>query len=305
MAELGMNVRQDGGDDPQELHDLGVRWVRFKPTTHQDLTDYVNDCHAFDPPIQVLLVVDGDSLTRFAADGSNQGPLTPDEAAAIYAARYDVDTCRVDAWELGNEMDHDLGDEKLTPEARAKLRREIQQQLKDLGAAFRAAMPDALLVTAGSDRSRPEFLEEANLTQFSVVAIHPYGAAPPNSVSPYGFGPVTGIVERFRDVAKTKKMKGKPTGARAPLWVTEWGVNWSDFGGPGASPVADAVKYQQEMMDYLRHTNEVEVAFVFCWSCDHVPPFGLHFDPGCPVPEAEADDRLEAFAEAIGAAVTA
>src|SRR5262245_45092391 len=98
MAELGMNVRQNGKDDLKELHALGIRWIRIKPTNHVDLIGYINRCHRLDPPIKALLIIDGQSLTEFGQDGSEIRPMTPAEAAALYAARYDTDECRADAW---------------------------------------------------------------------------------------------------------------------------------------------------------------------------------------------------------------
>src|SRR4051812_44383727 len=98
MAELGMNVRQNGKDDPELLHELGIRWIRIKPTNHVDLTGYVKKCQGLVPRINVLLVIDGQSLTKFNQDGSEVGPMEPAEAAALYAARYHTADCRADAW---------------------------------------------------------------------------------------------------------------------------------------------------------------------------------------------------------------
>jgi hypothetical protein len=288
MAKLGMNVRADGSDDLQALHALGVRWVRMVPHNHMDVRAYVNEAHALNPPIQVLFVVDGESMTQFDAGGHEVGPFSPVGAATIYSALYDTDECRVDAWELGNEVDQDPANPLMTPET-----------LLAFAHAFRAAMPNALFVTPGSDRATPDFLKQVDCTPFSAVAIHPYGAAPPNGSSPVDFGPITGIIEGFSECAKPKQMVGKPVGVAPRMWVTEWGINWSDFGGENESPLSDAFKYLDEMMTFLLQTDTVEVAFFFCWSVMHHPDFGIHFEPDGEVAEATANERLQRFKQAV------
>lgn len=288
MAKLGMNVRSDGSDDLQALHALGVRWIRMVPLNHIDVRAYVNEAHALNPPIQVLFVLDGNSITQFDAAGNRVGPFSPVGAATIYSALYDTDECRVDAWELGNEVDHDPTNPFWTPEV-----------LLEFAHAFRAAMPNALFVTPGSDRSVPDYLGQVDCRPFGAVAIHPYGAAPPNGTSPYDRGPITDIIERFSDCVEPKEMVDKPAGVPPRIWVTEWGINWDDFGEPNESPLSDAFEYLDEMMAFLLSTDAVEVAFFFCWSVNHQPAFGIHFEPDGGVDQATADERLQRFTQTV------
>jgi hypothetical protein len=269
MAQIGVNVRRLGQDDPDKIAEYGFSWVRIVAMDRQDLLPngdipgYVARCHA--AGLQVLLMIGGESLAVGGDETTATAWYSYPEAAELYASWYarvpKVD--RVDAWQIGNEPDGEGW-----PPSVADLDAVI--------AAFHDALPGVPLIGPGMiswQANDNTYLDTVSLVPLRAIDFHPYGAGAPYVDnfgqlvldSPYGYDDVRNMIAKYQGYGTEE------------LWVTEFGVRRSDFAGHEA----DAPRYLQRMIAYLRSRTDIAVVFGFCWAEQHEAGFGLvSYDAG-------------------------
>lgn len=253
--KMGLNIPRDGSFDPEKIVDSGAGWVRFVAMPEEVLDPgkvrgYLARCRNLG--LKSLLVVARESL----------GNRDWQDAARFYAKNYDG---AVDAWQIGNEPDDNIGQWSWPMEGTDFTR---------LMWTFRDAMPGAYLVAGGLDTNRPEYLEDVRLDWVDAIAIHPYGQGLPGWSSPYGFPDHVGVmIERYLIYAKSFDKD---------LLISEWGINHNHFGNDFAA------EYISRMMSYLRDSDKVKAAFYYNLIDKQDPGFSLLNPDGSKKPSYDA-----------------
>lgn len=180
MAELGINVAGRAEQSPDALTYLGARWARCVAYPDANLASWIQGCH--DRHIRVLLVLASESI--------GQDPSGWAAAIAGYGARY-VDL--VDAWQVGNESDHESPSSwTLEPNELTVLLRVARTELGD----------DAYLVGPGLVSGQPDWAAYVDWRPVDALACHPYAKEPGSAALDW--------------------LIGQYAAYRKHLWVTEY-----------------------------------------------------------------------------------
>jgi len=275
----GMNIdpaNPAGHPTPQQLLDIGVRWVRVEWKATHGLAFYDEAIAAYrDAGLEVLLIVDYASV-----------PPKPrsDAGDATWVAYLQTFTTRlrdlaahyrdsVDAWQIWNEPDLFDPGGAYDPGVPA---RHFGAMLRDGVAAIRP-YSSRLVVTGGLASGNPGYLRAARDAVgglfVDAVAVHPYGQRAPDGWprSDWGFGDMSGLFDAYLVFG-------------LPLWVSEIGTIDEPL----------QAQYLENVYRLARdsYSGRVQTVFWFCWSDGMVPPFGILRSSGEPKP---AYDRYDAI----------
>ena len=242
MARIGVNVPSDGSVELESLQDLGVTRVRIVARRAFDLRDYLGRLASHG--IRTILVIARESVEDFP---------TWEEALAHYAALYrDAPQILI---QVGNEWDH---------ESRSSWTLDHGTLNYLLWQAREAFGPRAYLILGGAASGDPDALRGVDLRFVNAIAIHPYGRGTPDYASPYGFGSVDELLDRYQAVLRSMGF------GHIHKHVTEYGADAQELGEDTQA------EYIAALTRYFRDTDKVGDAILFCM-CDHcmVPGFGL------------------------------
>jgi hypothetical protein len=219
LSSIGLNVDREGRHDPGLIRSLGATWLRIVAMPGHDLSDYFRRCRG--AGLKILLVLARESGGDYAA----------------LAARY---ATLVDAWQVGNEADHE------SPSSWTM----NQAEFVALGKAARAILPRPhALIAGGLASGVPSWLDGVDLSWADRLAVHPYSKSPSRTWPHPGWG--TGYMGDLLD-AYAPYTNGQP------LMVTEIGLPT-----PEVTEQFQA-EYVTNTLDFLNKREDVDIVWWFC-----------------------------------------
>jgi hypothetical protein len=275
----GMNVdpaNPSGHPSPQQLRDLGVRWVRieWKAPVGEAFYDPVIAAYRA-AGLEVLLLVDYASVPPKPASNASDAAWL--DYLGTFSARVQELAAHygdgVDAWQIWNEPDLLRPGTAYDPGVPA---RHFGAMLRDAVAAIRPSSSRPI-VTGGLASGDPGYLRAARDAvgglAVDAIAVHPYGQRAPDGWPrpDWGFGDMSDLFDRYLAFGR-------------PLWVSEIGT--------ADEPIQ--ADYLENVYRLARNAypGRVEGVFWFCWSDGMVPPFGLFRATGEPKPARDRYDSL-------------
>ena len=275
----GLNIdpaNPAGNPTPQQMRDLGVRWVRIEWKAMPGLAFYDSRIAAYrGAGLKVMLLVDYASVPPKPA--SNAGDAAWLAYLGTFSARLRDLAAHygdgVDAWQIWNEPDLLRPGTPYDPGVPA---RHFGAMLRDAVLAIRPRS-NRPIVTGGLASGDPAYLRTARDAvgglSVDAVAVHPYGQRAPDGWPrpDWGFGEMSDLFDRYLAFG-------------LPLWVSEIGT---------VDEAAQA-QYLENVYQLARdaYAGRVETVFWFCWSDGMVPPFGILRSSGEPKPAYDRYDAL-------------
>lgn len=267
---FGMNIDPPNGrsnPSAEELHDLGVRWVRFAYKWHAsfDYVGYVQRLRARN--VKVLLVINYESLpdsptaTSARSEWDRYVPrfvATAEELARVFRDG-------VDAYEIWNEPDGSRG---LASEVPADVFGPMARQAAD---AMRPHINGRWIVVGGLVTfGAADWFRTVNrtgdLNGFEVVGLHPYGASWKS--------------ESYED-SLDRAYRTLHSAVARPIWITELGA--SDHStGEEPNPYNVALYMENKVYGFTRDNwlEQVHTVFWFAWSDTNEKWFGITDEHG-------------------------
>jgi hypothetical protein len=244
---VGLNVDPAGTLDPDWIVGTNAAWVRLVLRPEHELDSWLDAVR--ERGIRVLAVL--------ARESGVEDP----SAVAFWVRRHGG---RVDAWQVGNEPDHAVGDSSWTmdPTSWIRLGRTVRQAVRERGL-------DVPIVGGGLCSGHASWLDaiprSSLVATYDVLAVHPYGRRPSRTWPTPDWG--SGYLGELLDDYAALDL---------PIWITELGMPTTDV-----TPEFQA-EYCTAMLDAC--ANHKAVAQVD-WFCGHeYRGFGLRGPGGVEMP---------------------